>query len=632
MPSQVPLRIVMVCAEHMPHATRGGIGVVTHYLARNMSQLRIGDRKVEVRVIIPDYPGGGTGRVSYGGFASYATLTVSSQASKAVMADVTTNKSKDVYAIDCSNALNSTLGSTLGDHSDIYECVPDLGAASLSLDEVGQGLRMFHKFGFFCQAACRLIEFWADDIDRRGEEWRAEVLNLHDWPAALVAAFIEPGHSALGWLPVWDNLGLRVWWTHHHSPNPGEQGYWSDHTTALTHSPGLSPGDLGNAAGLLPRATHGTARVSAFWADKAGTTAFSSQKVGIRYASEGQRQRGLNTVSPTHRDELCNDVYGGRAAALFNDARGTGNFHGILNGIDLDEVDPRACGRGYPPLSFTPGRGTTISVAEAQKVMKQKSERANLTAELRTQITQCRNEVTKRELTDRADFLDGLDEADRQLSSGQFTVSAGNHLMVATHRVVEQKGLDLFAHDAVGAHLCNEYPELRVIIAGAPNRPAGPVSQAISRLVKHSPTQVVYIPWFTRELEFILLRYGDSLLMPSRFEPCGITQMMAMRFFTVPLAHRTGGLADTIEDVRCYTSGLEPLDANGFLFSTACDYTESSFDTKARSALLGRAQEMLDCWSQSDVWPQIMGNAFTRASTQFSWQARAREYLRHFWP
>lgn len=79
---------------------------------------------------------------------------------------------------------------------------------------------------------------------------------------------------------------------------------------------------------------------------------------------------------------------------------------------------------------------------------------------------------------------------------------------------------------------------------------------------------------------------SDFLLMPSRFEPCGLSQMYAQRFGSLPIAHRTGGLADTIED------GI-----NGFMFGEPCvhRFTEAikrgldTFRSRPRLAAMRRA-------------------------------------------
>src|SRR5829696_9010319 len=76
---------------------------------------------------------------------------------------------------------------------------------------------------------------------------------------------------------------------------------------------------------------------------------------------------------------------------------------------------------------------------------------------------------------------------------------------------------------------------------------------------------------FTEPLEHRLLAGADICLMPSQYEPCGLTQMRAQRYGTIPVARRVGGLADTIED-----------DRTGFLFD---EYTASDFMRAVMRAL-----------------------------------------------
>ena len=59
----------------------------------------------------------------------------------------------------------------------------------------------------------------------------------------------------------------------------------------------------------------------------------------------------------------------------------------------------------------------------------------------------------------------------------------------------------------------------------------------------------------------------DIILMPSRFEPCGLNQLFAMRYGTVPIAHATGGLRDTITEFNPFAEGKFPLDKSSALLS-----------------------------------------------------------------
>ncbi len=127
-------------------------------------------------------------------------------------------------------------------------------------------------------------------------------------------------------------------------------------------------------------------------------------------------------------------------------------------------------------------------------------------------------------------------------------------LVVSLGRLVEQKGIDWL----VGA-----IPE--IIKTGANVAIAGAGDAEIERLVlsvaRSFPNCVAYLGRVTDEEARRLLAAADLLMMPSRWEPCGIVQLQAMRYGVLPVARRTGGLADTIID-----ADERPDAANGFLF------------------------------------------------------------------
>ena len=262
-----------------------------------------------------------------------------------------------------------------------------------------------------------------------------------------------------------------------------------------------------------------------------------------------------------------------------------------------------------------------------------RTRRYRLAARLAVQLTACESDIEAQVAEgERAGHLQLLGEATGQ---DGFAVGDEDLLLVATHRVTWQKGLDLFAHPEVADALLEEDPELRVIVAGVPNRPDDEHSRALAELARRRPERVLYVPWWRDELERLLLRYADVLLMPSRYEPCGLAQMKAMRYFCVPLAHATGGLADTIGDVRDWEAGLSPTDATGFLFGVEPGHDAPDFDDQARGALRERMSEMLAChqafrdWGHP-AWPALARNGYDRASREFSWEARAHEHLKQF--
>jgi starch synthase len=101
---------------------------------------------------------------------------------------------------------------------------------------------------------------------------------------------------------------------------------------------------------------------------------------------------------------------------------------------------------------------------------------------------------------------------------------------------------------------------------------------------------------------------GDILLMPSRYEPCGLAQMMAMRYGCVPLASATGGLKDTITDVI-----KSPKKGTGFLFEPA-----------AVKPFVKRINQTLTYYRDRERWLELQARGM---SQDFSWKKSALHYI-----
>ena len=108
---------------------------------------------------------------------------------------------------------------------------------------------------------------------------------------------------------------------------------------------------------------------------------------------------------------------------------------------------------------------------------------------------------------------------------------------------------------------------------------------------------------FNGQLAHQIYAGSDIFLMPSKFEPCGLGQMMAMRYGTIPVAHAVGGLKDTIQNGK-----------NGFLFA---EYQSAEFYQAIKKALT--------LYHQSKKWLKLRQTAMR---TDFSWQKSAQEYLK----
>lgn len=138
-------------------------------------------------------------------------------------------------------------------------------------------------------------------------------------------------------------------------------------------------------------------------------------------------------------------------------------------------------------------------------------------------------------------------------------------------RLVHQKGIDL-SIEAAETIVANG-GQLVVTGRGEPR-----LEDAIERLARQHPRAVAARIGFDDAEARRIFAASDFLLMPSRFEPCGLSQMYAQRFGALPIAYRTGGLVDTIEDGR-----------SGFLFSSLTGAGLASAVTRALDAFRSKA-------------------------------------------
>jgi starch synthase len=167
-------------------------------------------------------------------------------------------------------------------------------------------------------------------------------------------------------------------------------------------------------------------------------------------------------------------------------------------------------------------------------------------------------------------------------------------IFALTARLVAQKGLDLILGDPGYFAFDAQY----VFLGHGDAR----FELALTELSERAPSRIAVKLDFTEEFEHLLLAGADMCLMPSQYEPCGLTQMRAQRYGTIPVARRVGGLADTIED-----------GVTGFLFD---DYTPADFMRAATRAV--------DQYHDPVAWEEMMREAMAR---DFGWERSASRYL-----
>jgi starch synthase len=138
-------------------------------------------------------------------------------------------------------------------------------------------------------------------------------------------------------------------------------------------------------------------------------------------------------------------------------------------------------------------------------------------------------------------------------------------------RLVDQKGLDLFLRVA-GEIL---FDGIQIVVLGSGN---SFYERALTDLAKQNAGKMAACIYYDNELAHLLYAGADIFLMPSLFEPCGLSQMISMRYGTVPIVRETGGLKDTVKPYNEYTGegngfSFANINAHEFLFVTkyACD-------------------------------------------------------------
>lgn len=161
-------------------------------------------------------------------------------------------------------------------------------------------------------------------------------------------------------------------------------------------------------------------------------------------------------------------------------------------------------------------------------------------------------------------------------------------------RMVAQKGLDL----VLGADLLASTDAQFIFLGSGEHR----YHEALGELAAKAPDRMAVEFMFTDHVEHRLLAGVDALLMPSLYEPCGLTQMRAQRYGAPPVARRVGGLSDSISD-----------GVTGFLFD---EYTPGALQQAVRRAV--------DRYADRTGWRKLVRAAMTQ---QFGWDRSAAQYL-----
>ena len=259
----------------------------------------------------------------------------------------------------------------------------------------------------------------------------------------------------------------------------------------------------------------------------------------------------VTTVSPTYAREICTPEYG---VGLDGFLRMRGDrLVGILNGVDYNEWNPEI--DRHVPLHFS-------STAPAGKAAVKQA------------------------------FVERL----------RLATTANTLLVGLVSRLVSQKGIELLP--LVLPHLLRSRDLCFVAVGNGEAR----FEDALATLQRTFPDRVVYHRGYSEELAHWIEAASDAFLMPSLYEPCGLNQMYSLKYGTVPIVRRTGGLADSV-------SQYSPATGRG---------TGIVFEHFDGTALRWALDTTLDLFARKDHWRRLVANGMAE---DFSWTRQGALYI-----
>ena len=261
----------------------------------------------------------------------------------------------------------------------------------------------------------------------------------------------------------------------------------------------------------------------------------------------------LTTVSPTYAREIRTPAFGYGLEGLLNHR--VENLTGILNGVDY--------------TVWNPGSDPHIPARYNRRSLSHKA-------------------GDKRALLERM----GLPEKE---SAPLFAIIS---------RLVGQKGIDLVLE--ILPMLLQQNAQLVVLGSGDKLLEA-----ALRKARTQHPDAIGLHIGYDESLSHLIEAGADAFLMPSRFEPCGLNQIYSLRYGTVPIVRRTGGLADTVVDAT--TATLADKTATGFCFEAATG-----------TALWEAVERAIYHYRSPDLWQQLIDTGMRQ---DFSWQRSAEHYI-----
>lgn len=273
---------------------------------------------------------------------------------------------------------------------------------------------------------------------------------------------------------------------------------------------------------------------------------FNFMKLGIIHAHK------LSTVSKTYAKEIQTEEYGAGLDPMLKYRKE--NLVGIVNGVDYDEWNPET------------DQNLDFNFSNKSMSGKRKNKQ-NL------------------------------------LKSSGLKFAANRPLIGMITRLVEQKGLDLIII-VLEKFLINK--EVQFVVLGSGEKK---YENFFSGLQKKYPKKLTFYSGYNNQLAHQIEAGSDMFLMPSKYEPCGLNQIYSLKYGTIPIVRKTGGLADTVQ-----LYNWETQTGTGFVFE---DFTASGLEWALNYAV--------GTFAHPTVWKKIIKNAMMQ---DYSWDTQIKEYIK----
>lgn len=268
-------------------------------------------------------------------------------------------------------------------------------------------------------------------------------------------------------------------------------------------------------------------------------------KGGIVYAD------AITTVSKTYAEEIKTPFYGEKLDGLMRARQN--DLRGIVNGIDYDEYNP-----------------------ETDKFINKKYNAKNF-----------RKEKSKNKIALQEEL--GLEVNDKKFMIG------------IVSRLTDQKGIDLIAY--VMDELCQD--SIQLVVVGTGEERYENMFRHFDWKYKDKVSANIY---YSEAMSHKVYASCDAFLMPSQFEPCGLSQLMSLRYGTVPIVRETGGLKDTVEPYNEFES-------------TGTGFSFKNYNAHEMLGVIRYAEQVY--YDKKREWNKIVDRAM---AADFSWQTSAAQY------